>query len=299
MKCPNCKSTISNDSCFCIFCGAAIGRDAETPSTKADATTPFNQFSERARKIASGPLMLWLIVLLWIQLAFGFVSSGFLFFALLFTIPALIAFSKIYSNARKYEPVQCGGLKLLNGYYGFLFIFMIVISALAVPAGILAEIYYSSLFAQTTDSLYNMKDGTTLFNSTEITKKIVVLLFLILIGLVLMCFLVWMKKKYVRSLYEAVTAGGRPQWSLPLALSLFLFPFGAFAAIADIYAMELNLVLLYVLLMKFTPGLFTYYYLLLYFVSEYKLAFAIPQALCGIGVSVLAGIIVLKLRKAD
>jgi len=239
--------------------------------------------------------MLWLAILFSAQFAFGVVASGVFSIALLITIPELIAFWMIYSNAKSAEPDSCGGLKLLKGYYNFLFIFMIVVGSLAVLAGIAAGIFISAAGDRYSSEFSGSVAGVV----GTVVLVLAVVLLPIIFGAV--CFFIWAGRKYVRSLYHAVTGTGKPEWSVFIAVILFLAALNAFSSSFDALVMTSSYYtgMMSQLLSQLPARLAGYLVNLMSSLSGYKAVFSSLQAMFSCGASVLAGIIVLKLRKAD
>ena len=198
MTCPNCRSTVPDNSRFCEFCGTTIEQQAYTPPVPPafDVKTE-NRFPQKAREIASGPLMLWLAILFSAQLAFGVVSTGWFSIAMILLIPQLIAYWMIYTNAKKPEPGNHSGLKLLRGYYNFIFVFTVVLSSIAVLIGIAAGIVVMAVGGGLGADFGGEIAG---FAGTVI---LILAITVLPIALGVGCFFVWAQRKYVRSLHDA------------------------------------------------------------------------------------------------
>jgi len=256
-------------------------------------TAPVSQFPQKAREIAAGPLMLWLAILFSAQFAFNVVASGLFSIGLLITIPELIAYWMIYTNAKNAEPGNHSGLKLLKSYFNFLFVFMIVIGSLAVLAGIIAGIAVTVVGNEFSDFA----------GAAGLAGVVLLVLSVTLLPIIfgIICFFLWAKRKYVRSLYDAVTTGGRPQWSVFIAVILFLAALNAFSSISNLAVLNSHFYLRYMSqLFSWLPaGLSKYLSNFLSSLTGYKAVLGSLQAVCSCGASVLAGIIVLKLKNVE
>lgn len=300
MTCLNCRSTVPDNSRFCEFCGAAISQPTYAPAPLN--LNPINQFPQRAREIASGPLMLWLAVLFSAQLAFTAVAAGWYSLALLIAIPELIAYWMIYSNAKNAEPGNHSGLKLLKGYYSFIFVFMVVLSCIAVLAligiGIIAITAADEIGGALDGRFGEFGSGVAGILGTAILIVAVVVL---PITLGVASFFAWAKRKYVRSLYGAVTSGGRPQWSVFIAVLLFVAAFNAFSSIGNVAVLNSQYYTYWMseAFSRLPPGFTQFFTDYMSRITGYKAVFGSLQAICSCGYAVIAGVIVLKLKNAD
>ena len=201
----------------------------------------------------------------------------------------------IYSNAKSAEPDNHGGLKLLKGYYNFLFIFMIVIGSLAVLAGIIAGIAVSAL-----GTSYGGDFGGRFAGAAG---AIVIVLAVVLLPIIfgIACFFLWAKRKYVRSLYDSMTTGSRPQWSVFIAVILFIGALNAFSSIGNAAVMSSPVYSQWMqeLLSQLPANVSDYFAGFMSTFTGYKAVFSSLQALCSCGYAVLAGVIVLKLKNAE